>query len=56
VGSRARHERVRTFHFPRNEVVDHRVNRKVPDLMRILRDGDVDLLPTPSVETDAETR
>jgi peptide chain release factor 1 len=48
IGSRARHERVRTFHFPRNEVVDHRVNRKVSELTRILRDGDIDLLPSPA--------
>ncbi|KAK4530054.1 hypothetical protein CCYA_CCYA03G0911 [Cyanidiococcus yangmingshanensis] len=55
VGSRARHERVRTFHFPRNEVVDHRVHRRVPDLLRILRDGDVDLLPIPNVEAEMQT-
>ncbi|KAK4537047.1 hypothetical protein CDCA_CDCA10G3072 [Cyanidium caldarium] len=47
LGTGARHERIRTFHFPRDQVIDHRVNVSVSDLSRILNQGDLDRLPVP---------
>lgn len=40
VGSGARHERVRTFNFQRDELVDHRNGRSVKNLAKMMQSGD----------------
>ncbi len=42
VGSGDRSERIRTYNFPQNRVTDHRINKDVYDLPRILVAGDLD--------------
>jgi len=42
VGSGDRSERIRTYNFPQNRVTDHRLNKDVYDLQRILVGGDLD--------------
>jgi peptide chain release factor 1 len=42
VGSGDRSERIRTYNFPQNRCTDHRINKDVYDLERILVEGDLD--------------
>ncbi|HQL55140.1 MAG TPA: peptide chain release factor 1, partial [Phycisphaerae bacterium] len=42
VRSGDRSEKIRTYNFPQNRVTDHRINKDVYDLPRILVAGDLD--------------
>lgn len=42
VGSGDRSERIRTYNFPQNRCTDHRINKDIYDLHRVLVAGDLD--------------
>ncbi len=55
VGSGDRSDRIRTYNFPQNRVTDHRINKDVYDLPRIL-EGDLDEFLTELHDRDLKLR
>ena len=54
-GSGDRSERIRTYNFPQNRMTDHRINRTLYSLDRII-DGELDPLLDPLVSHDLDER
>ena len=56
VGSGDRSERIRTYNFPQNRCTDHRINKDVYDLQRILVGGEIDEFLSELHERDLRLR
>ncbi len=56
VGSGDRSDRVRTYNFPQNRVTDHRINKDVFALQRILVEGNIDEFITELAERELKLR
>jgi peptide chain release factor 1 len=54
VGSGERSEKIRTYNYPQDRVTDHRINRTVHGLPRVL-DGEIDSL-VDAVAAESEAR
>ena len=55
MGSGARSERIRTYHFPQGRLTDHRIGLTIYRLDEVL-DGDLDLVVEPLLLADREEK